>query len=521
MKMVLWLLFFIALVPGCQSRSGQGLTDIGAPDQDPSEHDTGASVDDLIDPEGNGVILRAPLYPTSVPTISDIDWDAFPTPLTPSTPIRGREIWVSPEGSDETGDGTRGAPYRMVSRGLKDARDGDWVVVRGGDYPEAPEGEYRALLFEDNARGVTVTAYRNEEVIVRPGREGINYGADIGADNVVINGIDFHGFPRATVLIGRQGRTIHNTVLSNCDIEIDEQGIVDGIDMIPDNGGEPVVQGVLFHRVRVSGATIGIQCNTGPCNDLRVEGVVVRNSLGQGSGSDTIAVESGDNVVILDTEVTQAGADGIDLKASNVTIVGAYVHDVARNGVKLWHGGDVINSVISHTGADAAIVFDRSGHYRLLNSVVAYHNWRGLSSYVMTVGYDQSGDFEVDLVNTVFYRTAGGVWINPQARLRVQSCAFSEADNQVALDGPRQDRGGVVQLTYGSDPDLFRSYGLGSGNLLGIDPLFVDADNQDYHLKRGSPLIDAGTPEPKAPEVSMDGLPRPADSPVDIGPFEH
>ncbi|HUV05743.1 MAG TPA: right-handed parallel beta-helix repeat-containing protein [Armatimonadota bacterium] len=58
------------------------------------------------------------------------------------------------------------------------------------------------------------------------------------------------------------------------------------------------------------------------------------------------------------------------------------------------------------------------------------------------------------------------------------------------------------------------------------DPLFVDKENGDYHLRFDSPCIDAGTNE-GAPSTDLDGNPRPADGNgdglaiTDIGAYEY
>ncbi len=59
-------------------------------------------------------------------------------------------------------------------------------------------------------------------------------------------------------------------------------------------------------------------------------------------------------------------------------------------------------------------------------------------------------------------------------------------------------------------------------NLDAVDPLFVDADNDDFRLQSDSPMIDAGYPDtPDLPEFDLDGKPRVNGEFVDIGAYEY
>jgi len=59
-------------------------------------------------------------------------------------------------------------------------------------------------------------------------------------------------------------------------------------------------------------------------------------------------------------------------------------------------------------------------------------------------------------------------------------------------------------------------------NLNNADPLFVDPDNGDYHLREGSPCINTGSnAAPGLPGTDKDGIPRIVGSSVDMGAYEY
>jgi hypothetical protein len=66
------------------------------------------------------------------------------------------------------------------------------------------------------------------------------------------------------------------------------------------------------------------------------------------------------------------------------------------------------------------------------------------------------------------------------------------------------------------DPSLGRDL----GDNLGADPLFVDAATGDLHLRRSSPVVDAGDNYYVTVEVDLDGNPRIVNHQVDMGAYE-
>jgi hypothetical protein len=474
-------------------------------------------------PASAGLMGPTRRWLAQVPTIAALDWAAFPIPLEQRPAPTGRTLVVAPWGSDAEGDGSFEAPWRSLRRGVQAAAAGDWVVARGGLYEEGPEGEFIALELGEASSGVVVAAFQGEPVVVRPARVGINYGLSVWGDQIAVHGLRFEGFPQAGAVLGRQGRTTRGIALSSMTFVFEGDAVTNGIAVVPDNGGEPVIEGLLLRDVRVTGASIGIQCNVGPCDHVRMEGVVV---VGQGRGEssalDGIASERGRNYLLLDVEVSEAGADGIDLKVADVAVIGAFVHHVGRNGIKLWRGGDVVNAVVSHTGADTAVSFGEAGRYRLLHAVVAYHNFGGLNAYSLTAGYQQPGEgFQIEILNSAFFRNAGGLYLPAGASVVVDNNLFAEIDNQDILTAWSPLEGAQKTFELSGGAEALETHGLGSGNLpVGLDPGFVAPQEADYQLRDGSPLLGAARAVDEASPLDLAGSARPQGSGPDVGAYE-
>jgi hypothetical protein len=438
-------------------------------------------------------------------TVSDIDWNAFPDACGPAF-LGRRRIIVTP-----------GRPG-VLSAALATARPGDSIILRGGTYREGSEEDYRGLLIRHD--GVAIRVLPGQRARIVPRSQEVTYGVVIQASNVLLQGLTIEGFSSVGIAMEKEGETLKNIVFRDLHVKMpadDEWS--DGIVLYHDNRaiGRPASDGLRMHNVTVENASLGISCNAGPCRSWWLENVTVVGRGGHGSGADAIAVEDGENIVLHRVDVSKSAADGIDLKAKRVLISACRVHDVARNGLKLWYGGDIVNTIVEHTGADAAIVFEHRGRYRILNSLMAFHNYPGPRSYNLTAGYDSREQLQVELINSIFYRTSGGMFFQDGTTVKVKHCIFHDMKNGELLRAAA--RGEEISLDIAGGAAVFTSSGLGTGVILDA-PRFVAPDRGDYRLMRSSPGIDRGIRVAKMPAVDITGAPRIRSGTPDIGPFE-
>jgi len=493
-----WLVVAAALLAGCTGSTGNN--DDGSVNGDHKIPGDGTPplVDSLLPPVPDGDVPP----PANLPTFVNLDWSGFPKDPGPNYAVSGKTIVVKTSGNDGN-PGSEASPMRTIAAALDKAASGDMVKVHGGSYSESWPDDYRALVM--TKPNVVLTAAAGEQVTVTSSYE---YGIAIEASNIVVNGINLQGFTYS-IQIGRSSGQ-KNVVISNLTITGGSEG--EGIIAYDQGSGTPVLDGLLVKNVTVLNAWMGISCNAGPCKSWRFENVKVDGGGGSGSGADAIAVEDGDNFLFHNVEVTGVAADGIDTKATRVVIWGCHVHHVERNGVKLWHGGDVVNTLIHHTGADAAVVTEEGPKTRLLHTVVAYHEKGGPTGYNMTFGYDSQAAQTVEIIDSIIYNTNGGTYFNGASNVLIENSLFFGIDDGMVLQSVKY---GTVTLAHG--PQRIDSLGMGSANIF-ADPKL----NASFHLQAGSPAIDKGKKLSNQyyPTTDLAGGPRVKGSGPDIGPFE-
>jgi len=449
--------------------------------------------------------------PSDFPTVMAINFAAFPKD--PGTCSGTRVYHVATNGNDGN-PGSQAQPFRTIVKALQTAGSGDAILVRGGNYSEGAvddqgnPADHRSLVLTQS--NFALCAVSEETVTVSPRAGVFTYGMEITGNNVLVDGINLSGYPTSLIQLGT-GTPLQNILLKNMTLTASGNAGKDGIATYNSQ-----VNGLLISNVIVKNAFIGIQCNQGPCRNWRLDRVKVVNDPSQGdTGQDAIAIENGDNFLLSNVEVTGAAGDGLDFKGSNVAVFNANVHHNRRNGVKFWQGGDLVNSFVVNHGADAAVVFDHGGTYRILNSLIAYENFGG-TSYTLTAGYDQPNDpLNFSIINSVFFNNAGAIWVSPATQVTLQNNLFTPTTStQIFIKGN-------AMVSNGDLPTSLSQIGTASGNLdFNSNPLFTNPASGDFTFPNNSPLRNAGVVPNLSPSYDYRGQPRVLGGSPDLGPLE-
>ena len=442
---------------------------------------------------------NAPVGPRAIPvSIVDLEVDAFARPADEACTGNTAVINVAVGGS--------------IAAALAAAGPGSTIRVAAGTYVEQPD-EWRALAV--NTNDVCIRSSGGDVVIQAAAGQSIGIG--ITGDDIVIEGLVLRGFEAGIGIDGRSGETQRGLTIQNTKIVAPAGDFREGIIVYADapTSGEPVLDGLSVLDVVVEGTDLGISCNVGPCEHIWIERTHITGRTGnESSGADAFAVEEGRQIAVIDSVIERASADGIDTKASDVVVFGCRLFDIGRNGVKLWRGGDVINTIIDGTGADGALVGEERGTYRYLHTLVAHHGDPGETPYVATWSYDvRSSDITVEIVNSIFSENSpGGFFIPDGATITIRNSIFDGGSDHKLLDVGDSEGYSFADLA------AFEGSGRGSGNLI-ADPQFVDTAGRDYSTSAGSPARDAGVVIDGL-DVDVNGADRIRGGTPDIGPVE-
>lgn len=296
------------------------------------------------------------------------------------------------------------------------------------------------------------------------------------------------------------------------------------------SGQEPMfgaVWDVSFESVNVHDNKVGgLDCTPGPCYNLTITNSSFHDNGIQGFGADGIAVEIGNNILIKNVTVFGNGGDGIDLcsrnplfieNSANVTVRECTIANNGMQGLKLWNGGKAINCLIHSNGLEGLVIV-YNGNYVIQHCDVVKNALQG--GYAFTAGYPEinplgkQDELNVIIQNSIFAFNGNltknnptGIWIAYSKSFTTQNSIYFNRD---------------FEEIYFNDTGESITRDQINMNLLGVnfgvDPKFVNMNENDFHLKPMSPAIDNGTiVEIK---TDLDCNPRPIGEGYDIGCYE-
>lgn len=305
------------------------------------------------------------------------------------------------------------------------AKPGDKILLKAGTYTVA---DYISIN-----KSIYIGAENNGTVTVNIPAGDNNRGVQIEADKVMLEGITLNINRTAGIGLYKS----KDIVLKNVNLTMTAGGYTEGIVAYDSNNG------LLLDGVKVNNAEMGVSCNSSACTNWKLNNVKITNKTSSsGSGADCFAIENGQNIFLKNLEVTRCSADGIDIKGTNVLLLNPLVHNLNRNGIKLWKGGDIINATVNDTGADVAVYLGYTGTSRLINSTISNHSGSN-RSYVLAADYDDSANaMYVEIINSTINQSAennGAIihfsGINGGTRtLVIKNSTFSKINGQVELE---------------------------------------------------------------------------------------
>lgn len=408
---------------------------------------------------------------------------------TPPTRAQGTTYYVDnghPSASDSN-PGTESEPWLTIQHAADVATAGDTVVVKAGSYWE------RVVPQNSGTVGHRIT-FRAE-----PRRSVTMYGYyTVNASYLRIEGFNITPKPPPRGWTENDGvfiRSDHVEVVDNYFHDI-ENVAIRGYWHAPYPRAATIARNTVYH------AQMGMSVHG---YDWVVEDNEIERLYDYGNGDCDYMRFFGDDHVIRGnhlhgTQFSEIGSAHVDC-FQTFDNNGEFVHDVVIEGNTCtdFHQGfmgeghyyhDVTritfrNNVFAHGGAWGLCVQDISYLTAVNNTFVdIQHHGIGVSG---------SYGHHATIVSNIFYDTGTSYWF--------PSGSGSTGDHN---------------LVYGSSSPPVS----GVHDLLGVDPLFVDAAAGNYGLTPSSPAVDAGAWRTEV-DGDLDGTPRPQGVGWDIGAFEY
>lgn len=355
---------------------------------------------------------------------------------------------------------------------------------RAASITVAPGGSIQSALDSANA---------GDTVVVKPG----NY---TGTVTFKKNDVTLQGEPGA--IINGSGNTARGL------ITFDGRSNIKIIGMTVTNaGGHGMYGGGGVSNITIQGNTVSKSKDggifVGDGSNVVIDGNTVTENNGGAAGGD----------------IEQAANEGITLfNIKTFEIKNNIVHGNFEEGIDVKNGttdGSIHNnSVYDNNGPN--IYIDGASNTKVYSNIA--HSARGSSKAGIGLAVESGGSASnLEIYNNILYNNPGGgidSWVGNYSNVKA-------INNTIANNGKGAITGSGISNSIARNNIIFNNAisagGYTQDHNLTTDPGFVSAT--DFHLKAGSPAIDAGAND-GAPTTDFAGAARPVGSAVDIGAYE-
>jgi len=400
------------------------------------------------------------------------------------------------DNSGDDGDGSIGDPWNNVMGHVDELGAGDTMYIRGNE--SLPVRIYTEACI-DLAGCNDGTASLPIAVQAYPG-EYVEIASTVGTHGININNVDYWVFrglymdaSNVTYMIDLNGdhNIIEYCILYDGYWAIRVNGVsynmIEGctIHNFLDTSGPPYSDA---HGVYLMGGSHYTTVRDNTIYDIRGDCV----QLSTGTLSNNLIEDNH-----LYTTLGKCSENAIDLKGGSPVIRGNVMHGFRYcDGSCGATGGGIGAAITSSAEVDGAIIEDNeiydctSGMRVGLNTIIRRNvihdlvtdaaTW--LNAAIMFWGADNARCYNntfVECPETLYYISASSQNVEFRNNL-----AYKTHDIEVAA-------GGTYDADYNGWFDCMDTLA-GAHDTTGDDPLFVDPENDDYHLQADSPCIDAG-----------------------------
>jgi parallel beta-helix repeat protein len=441
--------------------------------------------------------------------------------------------YVSTEGDDTNNGLTPLTSWRTLQYAADSVSPGDTVIVL--------PGTYKGATFNISGTADSLITFRGESkesVIIH---EGLEFARNVAYMD--ISGFTVQDYSDWGIFVRGSNRHIHMNRLT---VTGGEAGIhLTWGYQAQDPLDGPVSDIVIENSLIKDCIYTAVDCTPGPCNNMLFRNLEISGAgiTGQDSwGSDGIAVERGDSIIVEDCYIHDNGGDGIDLNSRDFDGYSAGIivkrNRLVRNhmtGVKAWGGGRIENNIFWGQGFTPLFIGAFPGTYEVINNTIAYNMWSqdfGTRNYAFTAAYPNddtgiSAQIDLTLVNNIFAFNSNDAMGGPTGIYLGEGVTLSQEGHN--LFWSRND--GEIQAEFVAGETWFSreqiadgtwalATGQGKENVT-QNPLFTAGwPDTDLHLQPVSPAINNGLSIDSL-ITDIEGNPRPSGGSFDIGAYEY